>query len=391
MKILFLITNENQGVGGHYHSLNQISKKIAEKHQVKIVSIGPGYSNIIESNPYFMKNIYFNGFNIYSLNKELKIIISTFKPDIYHCFDHSAYNIIRLKVSTIKNKIVINKCGGPNPHSFSHALNLILFSYENYLWFQSQVKYNSSNVYLIPNRVNKIEKLNVIQPFNKLKNRFHFIRICRICSVYEKSIVDSINLIEKLLSVNVNNIMLYIIGTIEEVNVFNKYIIHPLVKSGYVIFITKSKYTSNASKMLYLADAVIGTGRGLMESASLSIPLLTINSEGDIPVLLNSENFNDALMTNFSERNFFVMHKNQENFEEIIKLINNQDFYLKMSEFSKKMFDRYFNIKFIACEYSKVYINAKYGKRHIIDDFEHILRSFKNFFLYSLKFKKINI
>ena len=388
MKILFFISVYGHGRGGHFHSLNHISRKIGENSDVKIISFGPGKSNIIESNPHFLEHIYFNGINFIYFKNKIKELIRNFNPEIYHCFDYGSYNTIRLLISSEKNKIIINKCGGPNPIKYPHVPNLILFSNENLNWFKNQKKHKNSNIYLIPNLVKSLLPDKNFQPIAKKNDEFTFLRICRIGSAYNKSINDSIFLIETLLSKGIKKVKLYIVGVIEDLNIFTKYNNHPLVKNGHVIFLTDPIYTTEASKMLYLADAVIGTGRGLMEASSLSIPLLAINKEDNIPVLLNNDNFLDAFKTNFSERNIFNDISSGNNIKNIITMIQKKDYYTEMSSFSKESFEKYFNIDKVVQSYSCAYTESVFYKRNILTDIYIISRTFIKFFNSNLNYKK---
>jgi len=388
MKILFLISVYGHGRGGHFHSLNHISKKIGENNDVKIVSFGPGKSNIIESNPYFAEHIPFNGFNFYNLKTEITKLTYKFNPDIYHCFDVGSYNTIRLLISSKTHKIILNKCGGPNPIQYPHIHNLILFSSENLMWFKNQKKYQYSNIHLIPNRVKSILMDMTFHPIAKEPGEFVFLRICRIGAAYNKSIIDSIMLIEKLILKDIINIKLYIVGIIEDYDIFNKLNEHHLVKNGRVIFLTDTAYTTEASKMIYISDAVIGTGRGLMEAASLSIPLLTIDRDGNIPVLLNSDNFFEAFETNFSERNVFNNNSYDSNINNIVLLIKNKIYYSEISKFSKQAFDEYFNIDKVTKAYHEAYASSIHGKKKIMEDIFIIMRSFIKFFKNNLSNEK---
>lgn len=389
MKILFIISVHGHGRGGHFHSLNHISRKIGENNDVKIISIGPGKSSIITSNPYFFKHIDFNGFNLLHLKAEINKLTSKFYPDIYHCFDVGSYNIIRLLVSSKKHKIILNKCGGPNPIKYPHIHNIILFSNENFVWFKNKKKYLHSNISLIPNRVKSLLPNTIFQPIKKEPDEFVFLRICRIGASYNKSIIDSVLLIEKLILKNIRNVKLYVVGVIEDYDIFEKLNGHILVKNGSVIFLTDPTYTTEASKMLYIADAVIGTGRGLMEAASLSIPILTINKNGDIPVLLDSDNFFDAFKTNFSERNVFTCHNYEKNLHNIMSITNNKIYYDEISKCSRQIFDEYFNIDNSSQAYNSAYISAINGEKKLIRDFFVIIISLLNFFRnYSKKEKK---
>lgn len=390
MKILFLISVYGHGRGGHFHSLNHISKKIGENSDVKIISFGPGKSNIIASNPYFLEHIDFNGINFIFFKNNLKELIQKFNPDIYHFFDYGSYNTVRLLISSKKNKIIINKCGGPNPIKYPHVPNLILFSNENLNWFKNQKKHQNSNIYLIPNRVKALLPDKNFQPIEKKGGEFTFLRICRIGSAYNKSINDSILLIENLLLKGIRKVKLYIIGVVEDSNIFMRHNKHQLVQDGRVIFLTDQIYTKEASKMLYLADAVIGTGRGLMEASSLSIPLLAINKEENIPVLLNNGNFQDAFKTNFSERNIFDNTNSETNIKNIIDLIQNKSYYTEMSVFSKEVFEEYFNIDKVIKSYDSAYSESIFCKRYILSDLNIISRTFIKFFSSYLNYKKNN-
>ncbi|QRX64188.1 glycosyltransferase [Dysgonomonadaceae bacterium zrk40] len=379
MKILYFISVHGHGRGGHFHSLNHISRKIGEQHDVKIISFGPGRSDIIESNPFFYKHFFFNGVNLITLSKDINKARREFNPDIYHCFDVGGYNIVRLIVSTRRNKIILNKCGGPNPNYYPHIHNLILFSIENKNWFNNNSNYNNSNIHLIPNRVRSLKLDDNFWPIEKKINDFVFIRICRIGIGYKKSINDSINLIRVLNSIRIN-VKLFVIGVVEDKNIFLELQEDELVKKGKVVFLVDAEFTNEASKMLYLADAVIGTGRGLMEAASLGKPILAIDKNGDIPVLLNEESFTDAFKTNFSERNTFENLNNDRNIRNIEKLIYDKESYSMNSKFSIDCFNEFFSLDKVSDHYTLAYTQAKTGNRQIVNDLPIILKSAIGFF-----------
>jgi len=380
MKILYFISVHSYGRGGHFHSLNHISQKLGEKHEVKIISIGPGKSDIIESNPHFHKHIKFKGFDFFKLKKIIRKESRLFKPDIYHCFDVGSYNIIRLIISSRKNKLILNKCGGPNPTQFPYVSNLILFSVENKEWFEGKRKFRNTNIYLIPNRVNQLALDSEFQPIEKHQDDFIFVRICRIHRLYKKSIQDSMNLISQLLSAKLKNIKLYVIGVVLDTDLLDDLKNSELVKNGHVIFLTDPEYTKEASKMLYLADAVIGTGRGLMEAASLRKPVLAIDKNRETPVMLNETYFDDAFKTNFSERNTFIQLNPDENLKNIIRLIRDKSYYSEISEFAFNCFEQFFNLSKVAQAYPLAYKQSSYGNRKLLMDSFLILQSLLYFY-----------
>jgi len=385
LKILFFISVRGHGKGGHFHSLNHISNYLGEINDVKIISIGTGYSNIIAQNPYFLKHFAFNGLNVFTLVAEIRKAIHEFNPDIFHFFDEYAYNILRLFINSRKKKIVVTKCGGPNPDSYPFVNNLVLFSKEDLDWFDSNPKFLNTRKYLIPNRVKplKIDENNT--PIAKDNNVFSFVRICRIGPKYKKSIDDSIRMMEYLHSQGLSYTRLFIIGVVENEQILSEIKKNRLIHDNTIILLTESKYTTEASKMLYLADAVIGTGRGLMESASLGKPLLTINANNGYPTLITNKNFDDAMRTNFSERNIFKSFKETDNLQNIKLLAQNKVFQEKLSIFSTEMFNEHFTIEKVQPAYMNIYNCAITGKRMILTDMPIILRTVKEFLKHNFK------
>jgi glycosyltransferase involved in cell wall biosynthesis len=206
------------------------------------------------------------------------------------------------------------------------------------------------------------------------------VRICRITAFYRKSIQDAINLVDYFHSKNIQNIRLYIIGVVQDTSTFNDFKENHLVKSGHVKFFTDPAYTDEASKMLYLADAIIGTGRGLMEAASLSKPLLVINRNGEIPVLLNELNFDDAFKTNFSERNVFPKLNDNDNKESITRIISDKENYNANGSFVRQSFEKYFSLEKTKEAYQTAYNESRMSKRKLLFDSFLILRSIFSFY-----------
>jgi len=382
--VLFFIDAQGHGSGGHYHSLNHISKELGKGHEIKIISIGMGFSNIIGENPYFLYHYKFKGINILQLFKEIDKTIDSFEPDIIHFFDMSSYNVLRLHISSRKYKVILNKCGGPN-REWPFVNNLILFSQENYEWYKNIPKFRHANIYLIPYRVQQLELNESYKPVLKDTNSFNFVRICRIGEGYEKSIRDSINLVYYLHSKGHLNVKLYIIGAIEDNNVYNEFINETEGSLDSVSFLTSKHFTKEASQMLYLADAVIGTGRGFMESASLGKPLLAINAEDNYPILINQYNFSDAFKTNFSQRNIIESYDSDENLSNIEKMILDKEYHGQLSKFSISLFQQYFNISKAFQAYTGVYENARFGPNGYFRDLIMILKNLYHFTVSGLK------
>ena len=354
MRVLFFITVRGHGRGGHFHSLNHIASALGEKVKVGIYSIGPGKSEVISRNPFYKGDCFFNGRNLLSLKRQINKNIQDFNPDIIHCFDATSYNIVSLLIDS-KYKIVVNKCGGPDPIEYPFVENLILFSKENKRWFEKYTKFEKSSIYLIPNRVNKNE-LFVDKSYRPLKKKdsFCFVRIARIGNTYKKSIEDSIRLIEQV-KTNDANVHLYIIGAIESEEVLANF--KQKTQNLPVTFVTDHEYTKKASNMLYLADAVIATGRGIMEATGLGIPILTPAKNANLPILVQKNNFDSFLETNFSQRNVASEDDLKSNNKNINQLIENRLVYENLKNQSLAFFNDYFDVQRAVPKYLEVYNN----------------------------------
>lgn len=373
MRILYLISARGHGRGGHFHSLNHISIEVSKRHEIKIVSIGPGYSDIIAQNHGFYKHISMTYLTLVPALWKIKRVINEIQPDIIHSFDVVSYNTLRLIISGKKVKLVINKCGGPNHVDFPYAKNLVVFSQENLDWFQQDVRFRDSRIYLIPNRVHMIKLDPAFQPIKRERGTFNFVRICRIGLDYKKSIEDSIRLMEYLQSNGFNQVRLTIIGIIEDQKLYQEIILWAKRRVRCIQFLTDPKYTWQASRMLYLADAVIGSGRGLMEASSLSLPVLTMDVSSQYPVLVTKESFPDAFKTNFSPRNSFSPQTLECNLRNIKRLLTDPNYFNSISGFSKEIFDEYFDIEKASKAYSHVYKSAIFGSHRIVTEIKDMI------------------
>jgi glycosyltransferase involved in cell wall biosynthesis len=359
MRILFLIGYFNKNNGGHFHSLHHISSEIATQHEVRIVSIGSPIETIINNNQNYSQHIDFNGKNLIQVVNTLNKIKNEFKPEIIHFFDKHIYVLYQKLVVKSQAKCIMHVCGGQNPKSFPFIDFLVLFSVENKMWFAAQKKFSETDIFLIPNRVHAIKLDLARQPIEK-DGVFSFVRISRIGSYYQKSLLSSINLINKL-SQDGFKTRLYIIGNVEEVVVLNN-LKSSVLPNADVVFLTDKKYKDEASQMLYLADAVIATGRSAMEAMSLGLPVLTPLKNIKLPTLVTTKNFDDLFLTNFSERNFLEGKSEREVYTEVISLITIDALRKDLGLESKKHFEENFDVKKVIETYNKMYSIAKIKK-----------------------------
>ncbi|WP_313264662.1 hypothetical protein [Sphingobacterium sp.] len=373
-RIIYFIFSTGDANGGHYRSLALTAEYMSKKFDVEVIVLGYTFSHIIKSANIKSRFIYFNGLNIYEVLNKLKNKI--LDDDILHAFDIYAYFIVRLLNLKFGNKIILTKCGGPNPMGyFPLANNLVLFSQENVNYFEKSKKFLKSQIHLIPNRTEnftsnsrKIEEIREKYALNRYSKVL--LRICRISRVYRKSIEQSINLF-KMLKEEGHNLALIIIGNIQDQNIIDEF---KEKKVENIFFITEDRYTKNAKELIEIADWVIGTGRGFMEACSKRRIMFCVAANNDIPILIDDTNFNNAFNFNFSERIIFDDDSIQNNKKRILNLIDDFESQKELEGISEQWFFKYFSIQGGIARYEAIYPKLLVEQKDHIDIFFHWLK-----------------
>ena len=367
MKIFYTIFTTSHGNGGHFYSLVTTAKALSAEAEVVIINFGLNKSTVIESSGIKTYNILMNSNEIGKVHKRFNIIIKEENPDVLHSFCTLSYFFVRKYAILNPIKVILTKCGGPNPKRyFPFAKNLILYSKENLDFFKSKKKFRSSNLYLIPNRV--IEQKTNQTRINELKNFLQlkkpqkiFLRIGRIARHYESSIIQAINLVNEL-NKKENNYLLLLIGSIQGQKTFDEL---QKINNNSLKIISDNHFTNNASELIDIADFVIGTGRSLMEAAAKGKILLTPNKNSKYPVLINRENFKPLFENNFSPRGFVSV---DESFHE--KMFHHlQTIDKSYNEFSRELFLKYFDINSKISYYLDLYAPTEVHKEKVSVDF----------------------
>lgn len=380
MKVLLFIYCQGKASGGHYHSLDQLSREIRKDVSLKIVSLGPVTSPVLLGNPCFKKHILFNNKkDLFVLNNSVKELVLEESATLFHCFDTESMNWLLLTSIARKFPFVLSKCGGPNPtrKNWQYADQIILFSKENYDWFNFNPGYSGKRLHLIPNRVNKLVFLDEIKR-SEIKNNsvINFVRISRLGGAYEKTLRDTLTMIDSLrLEYPVH---LYIIGRVQNEIRFADFEKDIADRKLPVTIITDAR-ASRGADFLYLADFVIGTGRSFMEALSLGIPSLTPSINMDWPVLVRKENFELLFSTNFSERNMADLASVTNNREHIVTLIKDKKAYLEAQKEALQLFNDNFNLEGVGKKYLSVYKQALVSGHNrfklIIKNFPYLLKT----------------
>jgi len=377
--IMFFISTVGHGLGGHFYSLRDIANSLSNHCKVCIVNIGKKKSPVLENLSYEVYFIPFCGTNFLYAYKELKKVYKSFNPDILHAFDTEVFFFTRILSLLTRKPAILTKCGGPNPKKFFPAAkNLILFSKENYDYFQHK---KNLNLALIPNRIIEPavdnERINLLKSKYNLDNKFVILRIGRVTKHYQKTIEQTINLVHHLIKAGFTVCFIHI-GKIQDTNLLKDLmnLCYKLELSDSVFFEYDDIFIKNASELIGLGDFIVGTGRGFMEASAAGKWILVPNDNTTFPLLVTQDNFDIAFKFNFSPR-IVCNISPTENLKSIEKIITNN---IKQCDFARQWFDSYFNINNAIEKYLNYYSMAIYDKKiHLSNLILHFIKLIKNF------------
>lgn len=379
MRIIFCITTAGHGKGGHFHSLHSIAEELSGQHEVMVLNIGLTQSEVLNSSLYTTQFFAYSGLNFPVVLAKLIKCAKAFKPDAIQAFDVESFAFSRILSQRFSLNSGLVKCGGPNPNRYYPVVDkLVLFSEENYRYFDSEHRYSSAQLALIPQRVPvvKLDKLRhqALLAKHSLEGLV-LLRIARIGKHYYRSIVQGIHLTKRLRERGVD-ITFVVIGAVQSDDYLSKIreMIDQLSVQKYVVIETDEVYTRQASGLLGIADLVLGTGRNFMEACSLGKIVLVPYSEGNLPLLVSDKNFNEISKTNFSPRTKVTNYNAGVNFDSILKIAQEG-----ATVESKNWFDSSFDVRAGAPKYISLFKLVWPRRTYLADIFVNALYSMKTF------------
>ncbi|CAN3127753.1 hypothetical protein ACNUDN_07560 [Mycobacterium sp. smrl_JER01] len=293
------------GQGGHYYTVRDLAlafKTAWPPTSVEILIIGDIYPLPFKDDRLSVTHVDFTKKSLRSFIAETLSFGDSFSPTHVHSFDNKSHFFGRWIGHRNQAKVYLTRPGGPNSKAFfPYASDIICFSEENMRHLQRRRNLRKSRFHFLPQRVAvpPQDKKRIAALRELVGDRTIILRVCRISNYYIKSINQTLMLTRSLREQGVDASAL-IIGVVQDGVALDE-VCTAKAATDYVI--TDPYFTVNASQLISLADAVVGTGRSLVEAALLRKVLLTPLADSNLPVLVTNANWRKLAETNFSERN----------------------------------------------------------------------------------------
>ncbi|OPX95116.1 MAG: hypothetical protein A4E58_02323 [Syntrophorhabdus sp. PtaB.Bin006] len=371
MKVAFFITSKGPGVGGHFYSLRATVEALAKQFDTEIINIGLFPSVVLRH----LTNWQFFPIQrpILKTLLSLRTYVGRSRPDVLHAFDLESLLFCRFLALLNNKPVLFTKCGGPNPIRYFPIVDeMIVYSSENLSFFEKSARYSHAKIHHIANRIQIVEQdpLRIEMLRQKIRpGATVFMRISRISKFHKPSILSSIELVRGLIR-DGHNVQLLLVGAVQDQS-FAKELWNYAGKD--IIVEAEDQFTRDASRLLGIADFVIGTGRGAMEAAFLGKVLLAPTANAELPILVNAGNIEQFFSYNFSGRAVIPNASEVDQYNLITAFVENAQLRKDYADFITAFARRNFDINTRLEDYARLYGSLqKKGACHPIDLLFHM-------------------
>lgn len=370
MRVLNVISCLGHGRGGHFYSCRAIAEAYhalnSRGDTVDLCTIGWETSPVLRASHLNQVLIKLKKKNIIEALSAFLLFIKKGDYDVLHAYDETfAFPFVRIIAALLNKRYLLTKCGGPNPRWYPFSPTLIVFSQENLDCLRAQEKFRKTQFHLIPNRaIEREESLIDVRKCREelgLNNNYILLRIARIGPKYFES---SKQLIEHFLPLAQGQpqLKLLLIGVIESKTHYEELTklasrVNGRLGAERIIIATNDKYTVEASRFIDLADAVVATGRGVLEAMAKSKPVFIVANDGTI-VLICQETAANLAYCNLSGRlpdppvDALTKHTLEI---ELPLLLHEPEYQQRVSTFSRDYFENNYSLKNAIRIYESLY------------------------------------
>jgi hypothetical protein len=308
-RVTFVITSRAQGTGGHMHSLRDITDALAPHLDARIICVCTTPPPALKGARVPVEMVDYRPEATPRVVAQLYRRLRAQGAEWVHAFDPLALKLALPAADALSLRVVLTLCGGPTPRRDLPAVDdIVLFSQENLRGLQANPRMRGTRMRLVPNRVRAVEVDAEAALARGAALRAHLslpadalllLRINRMSAVYAPVMHQTLALARALRERGLP-VRAALVGSPNDPRVVDE--VTRLAGSDDAV-VTSPEFTHRAAELTPAADAVVGTGRGLMEAASAGRPLFTPIAGHTLPALLDANNFEALHDTNFSPRN----------------------------------------------------------------------------------------
>lgn len=375
MRVLYLISAQGTGLGGHFWSLRSLVEAIRTEVDCSVVNLGRVPVAAMKGVPVPYHDVIWRSPHIASAMRRLNSHVLKQDPDVLHSFDEISLFFARVMSLRHGKSLLHTKCGGPNPGGyFPRVQDMVLFSAENQEHFATDRGYRHSELHLIPNRVNElpVDPMRIARIKEGLvPGAVVFLRIARLSTTHEGASLQALNLVKQLRRDG-------FLAHFFQVGVVDSQSSEALVRAAMDPqdrLFTQPDMVCIANRLIDSGDFVVGTGRSLMEAASRGKILLAPLAGSQHPVLVTPGNVSHLSRTNFSSRGRIPGFDAEANYDAIRIALTSQQRHEELRAFARRMFDEDFSMAAAVPQYVHLYQALGPPRRHYLADFgRHAVR-----------------
>ncbi len=360
--VLKLVTCGRGGAGGHYYSLRDIGGALADAG-VPVVGV---FSSGLKRPATKFEGLHAEFFEDTVRDGSPRTVaallgaIRRLRPDVLHSYDAPALLYARVAGAIAGLPVVHTQCGGPNPR-FGLMLpvvrDLVLFSRENLSFYEALRRFRRTRLHLLPGRVRSVhtspERVAELRARLDLRpDEVVFLRINRLVGHYERSSMAVLELGRRLRARGLP-VRVVVVGTAQDPAVAER-VRAAAAPEGFDV-ISEERFTRNAAELIDVADVLLGTGRGLMEAASLGKPLLCPLADRPLPALVTADNVEALGADNFSPR-CTLPDGEDALLEAVARVVASPKARVAAGAFSREAFERSFRVDVET--YRRIYARA---------------------------------
>lgn len=361
MKIIYVITTNGVGLGGHYYSLKVLAEAIGSRPDIEaeIINFGAEPAKALKHTQLPITHIPVERGRFFRTLARFDHLIKQSKPCVIHAFDFPSLCFARIIGYKRSVPVVFTKCGGSNVTRFFPIVpEIILFSRENLDHLQKMHSLRKCHFHVIPNRTNevpqdpkRIARIRSDAPHGMLT----FLRIARFSPHYDSASLQLLNLVKRLRTDGLS--VRYVqIGSVQSKE-SEQLVSHQLDALDKIY--TSDEYTIDASALIDAGDILLGSGRSFMEAAARERILLAPVRNSSTPALVTRQNVECVMYANISPRTIIPDFDEEKNYLEIRALAIDPLIQQQYKNFAKDLYLNHFSIHESLSQYETIYASSQ--------------------------------